>query len=95
MTLCLCVYTVIGMIACNLVFLLNCISSLYSRQEEMEHSCRGTVILTGAIIDRVDRCHFMVTNGPSQVFHLRASDEVERDKWVTALKLVQEHWAGQ
>ena len=94
MTLCLCVYTVIGMIACNLVFLLNCISSLYRRQEEVEHSCRGMVILTGAIIDAVDRYHFVVTNGPSQVFHLRASNEVERDKWVTALKLVQEHWAG-
>ena len=65
-------------------------SSLYRKQEEMGHCCRGTVILAGAIIDRVDHCHFVVTNGPSQVFHLRASDEVERDKWVTALKLVQE-----
>ena len=66
------------------------ILSFYRRQEEMGHTCRGTVILAGAIIDTVDQCHFVITNGPSQEFHLRANDEVERDKWITALKLVQE-----
>ena len=55
----------------------------------MAHTCRGSVILARAIIDIVDLCHFVITNGPSQVFHLRASSETERDNWVTALELVQ------
>ena len=61
----------------------------YRRQEELGYSCRGTVILAGAFIDIRDSCHFLITNGPSQVFHLRASNKVERDRWVAALKLVQ------
>ena len=40
-------------------------------------------------IDTIDSCHFVITNGPSQVFHLRATNEVERQRWVTALELAK------
>ena len=55
----------------------------------MAHTCRGTVNLAGAFIDTIDWCHFVITNGPSQVFHLRASNEIERQRLVTALVLAK------
>ena len=33
-------------------------------QEEMSHTCRGTVNLAGAFIDTIDSTNFVVTNGP-------------------------------
>ena len=56
----------------------------------MAHSCRGSVNLAGAYIDTIDSCNFVVTNGPNQVFHLRAQNEVERQRWVTALELAKQ-----
>lgn len=55
----------------------------------MAHTCRGTINLAGAFIDTIDSCNFVITNGPSQVFHLRASNEIERQRWVTALELAK------
>ena len=55
----------------------------------MAHTCRGTVNLAEAFIDTIDWCHFVITNGASQVFHLRASNEIERQRWVTALELAK------
>ncbi|KAL5478152.1 hypothetical protein EMCRGX_G025043 [Ephydatia muelleri] len=63
--------------------------SYYRTQEEMAHTCRGTINLAGAVIDTVDSTHFVITNGPTQVFHLRALNEVERQRWVTALELAK------
>ncbi|XP_065893633.1 oxysterol-binding protein 1-like [Dysidea avara] len=63
--------------------------SYYRTQEEMAHTCRGTVNLAGAFIDTIDSCHFVITNGPSQVFHLRATNEMERQRWVTALEFAK------
>lgn len=63
---------------------------LYARtQEEMAHTCRGTINLAAAFIDTIDSTNFMITNGPSQVYHLRALNEVERQRWVTALELAK------
>lgn len=39
-------------------------------QEEMAHTCRGTINLAGACIDTIDATHFVITNGPSQVYDL-------------------------
>ena len=58
-------------------------------QEEMAHTCRGTINLAAAFIDSIDSTNFMITNGPSQVYHLRALNEVERQRWVTALELAK------
>ena len=33
-------------------------------QEEMAHTCRGTVNLSGAFIDNIDSTNFVITNGP-------------------------------
>ena len=51
--------------------------------------CRGTVNLAGAFIDTIDSTNFVITNGPSQVYYLRALNEVERQRWVTALELAK------
>ncbi len=58
-------------------------------QEEMAHTCRGTISLAGAFIDSMDATTFVITNGLSQVYHLRALSEVERQRWVTALELAK------
>ena len=55
----------------------------------MVHTCRGTVNLAGAFIDTIDTTNFVITNGPSQVYYLRALNEVERQRWVTALELAK------
>lgn len=64
-------------------------SCVISTQEEMAHTCRGTINLAAAFIDTIDSTNFMITNGPSQVYHLRALNEVERQRWVTALELAK------
>ena len=73
-----------------LLFLLYPRLGCYCRtQEEMAHTCRGTINLAAAFIDTIDSTNFMITNGPSQVYHLRALNEVERQRWVTALELAK------
>ena len=56
---------------------------------EMNHTCRGTINLAGAFIDTIDSCSFVISNAGSQVYHLRAGSEVERQRWVTALELAK------
>lgn len=45
--------------------------------------------LAAAFVDTIDSTNFMITNGPSQVYHLKALNEVERQRWVTALELAK------
>jgi hypothetical protein len=47
--------------------LANGLLSYYRTQEEVAHTCRGTINLAGACIDAIDSTHFLVTNGTSQV----------------------------
>ncbi|CAE1277747.1 OSBP [Acanthosepion pharaonis] len=63
--------------------------SYYRTQAEMAHTCRGTINLANAFIHTEDSCTFVISNGGTQSFHLRASSEVERQKWVTALELAK------
>ncbi|XP_023322727.1 oxysterol-binding protein 1 [Eurytemora carolleeae] len=69
----------------------NGLLSYYRNQAEMAHTCRGTISLHGAIIHTEQySCNFVVSNGGgTQTFHLRAANEVERQKWVTALELAK------
>lgn len=55
----------------------------------MAHTCRGTVSLHGAIIHTEDSCTFVISNGGTQTFHIKAANEIERQKWVTALELAK------
>ena len=55
----------------------------------MSHTCRGTINLANAFIHTEDSCSFVISNGGTQSFHLKASSEVERQKWVTALELAK------
>ena len=54
----------------------------------MNRTCRGAINLAGAFIDTVDSCSFVI-NGGSQVWHLRAASEIERQRWVTTLELAK------
>ncbi|CAH0391656.1 unnamed protein product [Bemisia tabaci] len=67
----------------------NGLLSYYRFQAEMEHTCRGTISIHGAVIRSIDSCTFYISNGGAQTFYLRATTEVERQKWVTALELAK------
>lgn len=55
----------------------------------MAHTCRGTISLHGALIHTVDSWTFVISNGGTQTFHIKAANEVERQSWVTALELAK------
>jgi ureidoglycolate hydrolase len=55
----------------------------------MVHTCRGTISLHGAIIHTEDSCTFVISNGSTQTFHIKAANEVERQRWVTTLDLAK------
>ncbi|KAG8597958.1 hypothetical protein GDO81_002445 [Engystomops pustulosus] len=57
-------------------------------QAEMAHTCRGTINLSTAHIDTEDSCNIVLSNG-GRTYHLKASCEVERQRWVTALELAK------
>lgn len=61
----------------------------FRTQAEMAHTCRGTINLVGAIVETLDACSFVISNGGTQTFYLRTASEVERQKWVTALELAK------
>ncbi|ELT99009.1 hypothetical protein CAPTEDRAFT_179200 [Capitella teleta] len=67
----------------------NGLLSYYRNQAEMSHTCRGTINLANAFIHTEDSCSFVISNGGTQTFHLKASSEVERQRWVTALELAK------
>ncbi|XP_050094215.1 oxysterol-binding protein 1 isoform X3 [Anopheles aquasalis] len=65
------------------------IQKMKKNQAEMSHTCRGTISLHGALIHTVDSCTFVISNGGTQTFHIKAANEVERQSWVTALELAK------
>uniref|UniRef100_A0A8C4Z3A2 Oxysterol-binding protein n=1 Tax=Gadus morhua TaxID=8049 RepID=A0A8C4Z3A2_GADMO len=67
----------------------NGLLSYYRTQAEMGHTCRGTINLATASIAVDDACNFVISNGGTQTYHLKASCEVERQRWITALELAK------
>ncbi|KAL0970715.1 hypothetical protein UPYG_G00246260 [Umbra pygmaea] len=67
----------------------NGLLSYYRTQAEMGHTCRGTINLATASIAVDDTCNFVISNGGAQTYHLKASCEVERQRWITALELAK------
>ncbi|XP_017292826.2 oxysterol-binding protein 1 isoform X2 [Kryptolebias marmoratus] len=67
----------------------NGLLSYYRTQAEMGHTCRGTINLATATITVDDACNFVISNGGAQTYHLKASCEVERQRWITALELAK------
>ena len=55
----------------------------------MGHTCRGSINLVNSIVHTEDSCCFVISNGGTHTFHLKANSEVERQKWVTALELAK------
>ncbi|XP_015221709.1 oxysterol-binding protein 2 isoform X1 [Lepisosteus oculatus] len=66
----------------------NGLLSYYRTQAEMAHTCRGTINLAMAHIDTEDSCNIVLSSG-GRTYHLKASSEVERQRWVTALELAK------
>uniref|UniRef100_A0A4X1V6H4 Oxysterol-binding protein n=1 Tax=Sus scrofa TaxID=9823 RepID=A0A4X1V6H4_PIG len=66
----------------------NGLLSYYRNQGEMAHTCRGTINLSTAHFDMEDSCGIVLTNG-ARTYHLKASSEVERQQWITALELAK------
>ena len=62
---------------------------VFRTQAEMGHTCRGTINLATANITVEDSCNFVISNGGAQTYHLKASSEVERQRWITALELAK------
>lgn len=53
----------------------------------MDHTCRGAINLANAHIQQNDDgVSFVVSNGGNQTFHLRAANDQERQKWISALE---------
>lgn len=71
---------------CLCLFL--CLLSCCRTQAEMAHTCRGTINLATAHIDTEDACNIVLSSG-GRTYHLKASTEVERQRWVTALELAK------
>ncbi|XP_032954161.1 oxysterol-binding protein 2 isoform X2 [Rhinolophus ferrumequinum] len=57
-------------------------------QGEMAHTCRGTINLSTTHFDTEDSCGIILTSG-ARTYHLKASSEVERQQWITALELAK------
>ncbi|MEQ2242770.1 hypothetical protein ILYODFUR_000240 [Ilyodon furcidens] len=65
-----------------------CAQGMDRTQAEMAHTCRGTINLATAHIDTEDACNIVLSSG-GRTYHLKASTEVERQRWVTALELAK------
>lgn len=50
--------------------------------------------MNGATIHTEDSCTIVISNGGTQTFHLRATSEVERQRWVTELELAKAREIG-
>eukprot|EP01137_Pigoraptor_chileana_P023576 Opistho-2@90070 len=59
--------------------------SYYRSKEEMEHTCRGTINLAGAMIYVEDKLNLTLSTG-AQVYNLRANSEKERQTWISRLE---------
>ncbi|KAM8866252.1 oxysterol-binding protein 2 isoform 1-T1 [Synchiropus picturatus] len=66
----------------------NGLLSYYRTQAEMAHTCRGTINLAAAHVDTEDACNIVLSSG-GRTYHLKASSEVERHTWATALELAK------
>ncbi|CAA9995452.1 unnamed protein product [Nesidiocoris tenuis] len=62
--------------------------SYYRSQEDMAHSCRGTLSLQGATVSSQDFCTITVSNG--ETYHIKAPSEAEKLRWVVALELARD-----
>ncbi|XP_061585152.1 oxysterol-binding protein 2 isoform X2 [Cololabis saira] len=72
----------------DLCFMRMCAQGTDRTQAEMAHTCRGTINLATAHIDTEDACNIVLSSG-GRTYHLKASTEVERQRWVTALELAK------
>ncbi|EDQ92561.1 uncharacterized protein MONBRDRAFT_17242, partial [Monosiga brevicollis MX1] len=68
--------------------------SYYKNKDEVNHTCRGTLILIDAEIDIGLGSNFIIHAGlpqqQGQSYHLRASSEAERSAWLGSLQLAKQ-----
>jgi oxysterol-binding protein 1 len=65
------------------------ILSYYRSQDDIKHTCRGTIYLESARLSSNDACNFVITNG-STVLHLRTSNETDKQRWMSAIELAKQ-----
>ncbi|CAG0914357.1 unnamed protein product [Notodromas monacha] len=68
--------------------------SYYRSPAETNHTCRGTISLHGATISTEDACNFVISTCGTQTWHLKASSEVLRQRWVLGLELAKNKSIG-
>ncbi|XP_029401159.1 oxysterol-binding protein 2 isoform X2 [Mus pahari] len=66
----------------------NGLLSYYRNQGEMAHTCRATINLASTHFETEDSCGILLCNG-ARTYHLKASSEVDRQHWITALELAK------
>ncbi|KER27084.1 hypothetical protein T265_05783 [Opisthorchis viverrini] len=72
---------------CPITGILICFLSLcFRNQAEMAHTCRGTVNLANATVTSTGSTTFVISNSSTQTFHLKAINEAEQKRWVSALR---------
>eukprot|EP01134_Creolimax_fragrantissima_P000779 CFRG0779T1 len=64
--------------------------SYYRNQNEIHHACRGTVLLRGATVKRMDTLSIYISTA-SQTLYLKAHDELDLHRWLTALEMGKSH----
>ena len=55
----------------------------------MNINCRGRIALASAVIKPSQNSNFLINKGGNESFHLKAENEIERQKWLNALNLAQ------
>ena len=60
----------------------------HRNQGEMAHTCRATINLASTHFETEDSCGILLCNG-ARTYHLKASSEVDRQHWITALELAK------
>ncbi|KAL3321285.1 hypothetical protein Ciccas_000041 [Cichlidogyrus casuarinus] len=61
-------------------------SNFHRNKAEVTHTCRGTIDLASASIEKQDTVHINVTKQGSPTFHLRTLNENDCKKWYQALR---------
>lgn len=56
----------------------------YKNRDEMAHTCRGTICLSGATIDSDETCKFVISRN-GYAYHVKADSQEDKQRWIEAL----------
>jgi hypothetical protein len=61
-------------------------ASSFRSASEVGHTCRGSINLQEARIHTDESNNLIISGSSGQTFHLKAQNELDRKKWLTALE---------